>query len=105
MERAVEWVEWVSRGAPRCEHFWRGAFTWLCERGCARMHETNVLSIGTITLKGRLRHCKWEEPSDRARSHVSVHDAVNHAAQRIWRVFLVAHAKLTVSSLRGATIG
>ena len=105
MERALEWAEWVSRGAPRCERFWRGAFTRWCERGCARMHETNVLPIGTITLKGRWRHCKWEEPSDRASSHVSVHDAVNRAAQQIQRFFLVAHAKLTVASLRGETIG
>ena len=66
MERALEWAEWVSRGAPRCERFWRGAFTRWCERGCARMHETNVLPIGTITLKGRWRHCEWEEPSHRA---------------------------------------
>ena len=105
MERALEWAEWVSRGAPRCERFWRGAFTRWCERGCVRMHETNVLPIGTITLKGRWRHCKWEEPSDRASSHVSVHDAVNRAAQRIQRFFLVVRAKLTVASLRGETIG
>ena len=101
MERALEWAEGVSRGAPRCARFWRGAFTRWCERGCARMHETNVLPIGTITLKGRWRRCKWEEPSHQARSYVSVHDAVNRAAQRIQRFFLVAHAKLTVASLRG----
>ena len=69
------------------------------------MHETNVLPIGTITLKGRWRRCKWEEPSHQARSYVSVHDAVNRAAQRIQRFFLVVHAKLTVASLRVETIG
>ena len=105
MERALEWAEWVSRGAPRCERFWRGAFTRWCERGCARMHETNVLPIGTITLKGRWRRCKWEERSHQARSYISVHDAVNRAAQRIQRFFLVVRAKLTVASLRGETIG
>ena len=105
MERALEWAEWVSRGAPRCERFWRGAFTRWCERGCARMHETNVLPIGTIILKGRWRRCKWEERSHQARSYISVHDAVNRAAQQIQRFFLVAHAKLTVASLRGETIG
>ena len=106
MERALEWAEWVSRGAPRCERFWKGAFTRWCERGCARMNETsNVLPIGTITLKGRWRRCKWEELSHQARSYVSVHDAVNHAAQRIQRFFLVVRAKLTVASLRGEPIG
>ena len=103
--RERQGAEWVSRGAPRCERFWRGAFTRWCARGCARMHETNVLPIGTITLKGRWRRCKWEEPSHQARSYVSVHDAVNRAAQRIQRFFLVVRAKLTVASLRGETIG
>ena len=70
------------------------------------MNETsNVLPIGTITLKGRWRRCKWEELSHQARSYVSVHDAVNRAAQRIQRFFLVVRAKLTVASLRGETIG
>ena len=104
MEKAIEWAEWVSRGAPRCERFWRGAFLRWSERGCAQMYGTNALPIGTINLKGRWRHCKWEEPSGRVRSHVSVHDAVNCAAQRIQRFFLMAHAKVMAMSLRGETL-
>ena len=53
VEGALEWAEWVSRGAPRCVHFWKGAFDRWCERGCARMHGTSSSPIGTITLKGR----------------------------------------------------
>ena len=104
VEGALEWAEWVSRGAPRCVHFWKGAFDRWCERGCARMHGTSSSPIGTITLKGRWRQCQWEEPSGQARSYVSVHDAVNRAAQRIQRFFLMAHATLMVTSPRGETI-
>ncbi len=88
VEGALEWAEWVSRGAPRCVHFWKGAFDRWCERGCARMHGTASSPIGTITLVGRWRQYQWEEPSGQARSYVSVHDAVNRAAQRIQRFFL-----------------
>ena len=104
VEGALEWAEWVSRGAPRCVHFWKGAFDRWCERGCARMHGTASSPIGTITLVGRWRQYQWEEPSGQARSYVSVHDAVNRAAQRIQRFFLMAHAKLTVTSPRGEAI-
>ena len=68
------------------------------------MHGTASSPIGTITLVGRWRQYQWEEPSGQARSYVSVHDAVNRAAQRIQRFFLMAHAKLTVTSPRGETI-
>ena len=52
VESALDWAEWVSRGAPRCVRFWRGAFDRWCERGCAR-HGTTSPPVGTVTLKGR----------------------------------------------------
>ena len=103
VESALDWAEWVSRGAPRCVRFWRGAFDRWCERGCAR-HGTTSPPVGTVTLKGRWRECKWEEPPSRVHSHVSIHDAVNRAAQRIQRFFLMARAKLMVATLRGEPI-
>ena len=103
VESALDWAEWVSRGAPRCVRFWRGAFDRWCERGCAR-HGATSPPVGTVALKGRWRECKWEEPPSRVQSHVSIHDAVNRAAQRIQRFFLMARAKLMVATLRGEPI-